>query len=206
MTMTLGTLYIIAAASGTGKTSLTKALVSSMPNTKISISHTTRPIKPGEKAGVNYFYLSEKEFRDMAKQNEFIEHAEVFGHNYGTSRSFITDQLQQGYDIILDIDWQGAQQIRAKIPDCITIFLLPPSKQVLRQRLEQRKRDEQNIIEQRLALASSEIAHYNEFDYLVINDDFETALRDLQAIVHTHKLKRTVQTVNQAALINELLS
>lgn len=200
-----GTLFIIAAASGTGKTSLAKALADSMPNIKISISHTTRSIREKEQNGVHYFYVDRITFENMLKESAFLEHAQVFGNYYGTTRAFVAQQLQQGYDIILDIDWQGAQQVRQLFPSCINIFLLPPSKQVLKQRLERRGRDTQEVIERRYALASSEIAHYNEFDYLIINDCFATALQDLQAIVRAQRLRKEIQIQRHRALLEELL-
>jgi len=202
---TPGTLYIIAAASGTGKTSLAKALSESMANIKISVSHTTRPLRANEEENVSYFYVDEGSFVDMIEQDSFLEYAKVFDYYYGTSGVFVREQLQQGFDVILDIDWQGAQQVRQKMPECVSIFLLPPSLDVLRKRLENRKRDTQEIIEKRLVLAGNEVSHYNEFDYLVINDDFDTALQDLQAIVRTHRLQRKVQELKHTALLRELV-
>lgn len=200
-----GTLYIIAAASGTGKTSLAKALAESMPNIKISISHTTRPLRINEKANESYFYVDEGTFVDMIAQGAFLEYAKVFDYYYGTSSLFVAEQLQQGFDVLLDIDWQGAQQVRQKMPECVSIFLLPPSQQALRQRLENRKRDTQDVIEKRLMLASSEIAHHNEFDYLVINDGFTAALQDLQAIVRAQRLQKKMQELKHAALLKQLI-
>lgn len=201
----LGNVYIIAAASGTGKTSLTKALAESLDNIKISISHTTRQIKPTEKADIHYFFTNDKKFEEMIAAGLFIEHAKVYGCYYGTSFQFVEDHIKNGVDVILDIDWQGAEQIRKKLTKCIGIFLLPPSKQALRSRLEMRKRDDSSAIEQRLKMASTEISHYNEFDYIVINDDFTTALNDLKTIVMAQRLKREVQTIKNAKLLKELL-
>lgn len=200
-----GTLYIIAAASGTGKTSLANALAASMPNMKISISHTTRPLRNGEQRDVNYFYVSERDFFSMVQQDAFLEYAKVFDHYYGTSRFFVENELRCGHDVILDIDWQGARAVRQKMPQCVSVFLLPPSKDELRERLEKRKRDAQNVIEQRLALVSSEVAHYNEFDYVVVNDGFTAALQDLQAIVRARRLREEVQALQHRALLEELL-
>lgn len=200
-----GTLYIIAAASGTGKTSLAKALAESMPDIQISISHTTRPVRNGEQQSMHYFYVTEQAFLDMAEQQAFLEHAKVFDYYYGTSRAFVEEQLQRGQDVILDIDWQGAAQVHRAMLECVTIFLVPPSQAVLRERLETRKRDAQDVIEQRLALASSEIAHYNEFDFLIINDGFAAALSDLQAIVRAQRLRMQQQAVKHCALLKELL-
>lgn len=203
--MLRGTLYIIAAASGTGKTSLARALAETVPNMQISVSHTTRPLRPKETANESYFYVNEQKFTQLIEQGALLEYAKVFNYYYGTSVSFVSDKLRQGVDVILDIDWQGAQQVRQKLPSCVSIFLLPPSQQELRRRLEKRKRDSQDVIEQRLMLASSEIAHYDEFDYLVINDCFATALQDLQAIVLSQRLQRKQQELRYATLLKELL-
>lgn len=200
-----GNLYIIAAASGTGKTSLAKALADSLDSIKISISHTTRPIKPGERSDVNYFFVDNHTFEQMIEAKIFLEYAKVFGHYYGTSQLFVEEQLNTGKDVVLDIDWQGAQQVRKKMPQCISIFLLPPSQEALRKRLETRKRDTAEVIEQRLNMASGEISHYNDFDYIVINDGFEVALQDLQAIVRAQRLTKSKQIVKYEKLIKELL-
>jgi guanylate kinase len=201
-----GTAYVIAAASGTGKTSLAKALVSSLENLKISISHTTRPIKPGEQENVHYFFVQDDIFEQMIARNDFLEYAKVFNYYYGTSRSFMEEQLSVGNDVILDIDWQGAQQIKKGLDNCVSIFLLPPSKDVLRERLRARRRDTDDVIEYRLQMASHEISHYREFDYLVVNDDFDRALRELQSIVVAHRLRQTRQAIENASLLRDLLS
>lgn len=200
----LGNIFIIAAASGTGKTSLSRALIESIDNIKLSISHTSRPQKAAEHADLHYFYIDDKTFEAMIAADLFLEHAKVFGHYYGTSLQFVEDNLKNGIDIILDIDWQGAQQIRKKLPNCVSIFLLPPSKQSLRQRLEKRKRDDAHDIAMRLKMASNEISHYNEFDYIVINDDFATALNDLKSIVTAHRLLRDTQIIRYHNLLQEL--
>lgn len=205
MNQVLGTVYIIAAASGSGKTSLAKALADSMPQMKISVSHTTRSIRNGEKNGESYFFVAISEFESMIKKNEFLEYAKVFGEYYGTSRSWVVAQLQAGFDVILDIDWQGAAQIRSQFPCCQTVFILPPSRVELRNRLEKRKREETSIIEHRLTVAGSEILHYNEFDYIVINDKFAEALADLQAIVRAERLRLQHQTIRCEKLIAELV-
>ncbi len=202
--MNKGTLYIIAAASGTGKTSLTEALARTVENIKISVSHTTRPIRANEKANQHYFYVTAPEFEELIKKQAFLEYAHVFGHYYGTSRQAIEESLNAGFDVILDIDWQGARQVRERIA-CTTIFLLPPSYAELRLRLEKRKREDSQVIEERLAAASSEISHYKEFDYVVINDKFEDALLDLQAIIRSHRLRLNSQTAKHNSLIQELL-
>ena len=199
-----GTLYIIAAASGTGKTSLAKALEAAIDNIKISISHTTRPVRNGETPNQDYFFVSHQEFEDLITKQEFLEHATVFGSYYGTSRNWAQSQLDLGIDVILDIDWQGAQLIRKQI-DCISIFLLPPSRAELRARLEKRKREDVKIIDSRMAAASSEIIHCKEFDYIVINDRFEAALADLVAIIGSKRLERAHQMQKHAALIDDLI-
>jgi len=201
----LGTLYIIAAASGTGKTSLTNALANELKNLTISVSHTTRPVRPNEQHGKDYFFVNTETFETMIKNDGFLEHANVFGHYYyGTSRKFVEDHLKQNLDILLDIDWQGAQQIKSKIPGCVTIFLLPPSQNILRQRLEKRNREPVSVIEHRLKMADSEIIHCKEFDYIVINDDFNKALNDLKTIIEAHRLQTKYQTIKYAKLLEEL--
>lgn len=202
---TKGIIYIIAAASGTGKTSLTQALTATVKNIKNSISYTTRSIRPGEAENQDYFFVDPKTFESLIKQKEFLEYAKVFGHYYGTSRQWVETQLDEGTDIILDIDWQGAQQIRKQI-SCVSIFLLPPSRNELRLRLEKRKRENAKIIEDRMTAASSEIIHCKEFDYIVINDKFETALEDLKSIIHSRRLRCEHQTKKYDMLIKELLN
>ena len=197
-------LYIIAAASGTGKTSLTLALAQTMSSIKISISHTTRSIRVGETPDKHYFFVSEYEFLELVRQGVFFEHAKVFGHYYGTSRHIVEKELCQGNDVILDIDWQGARQIKKQI-ECRSIFLLPPSYNELKLRLEKRKRDDLQIIEERLQIARSEVSHLKEFDYIVINDKFEDALLNLQSIVRTERLLLKNQLVRHSKLIEELI-
>ena len=199
-----GTLYIIAAASGTGKTSLAKALSTTMENVKNSISYTTRPIRTGETKDQDYFFVDEATFESLIEQKEFLEYAKVFNHYYGTSRQWVEEQLNAGIDVILDIDWQGAQQIR-KQTSCTSIFLLPPSRTELRLRLERRKREDAKIIEDRMAAASSEISHCKEFDYIVINDKFEIALEDLKSIINSKRLQYEHQMKKHDMLIEELL-
>lgn len=202
--MNRGTLYIIAAASGTGKTSLTDALVKTVENITISISSTTRPVRANEQDGQHYFFVSPQEFQQLIAKQEFLEYAQVFNHYYGTSRNWVERQLNMGVDVILDIDWQGARWVREQV-DCVSIFLLPPSGAELRMRLERRKRESTEIIEQRLARAGSEITHYKEFDYIIINDKFENALADLQHIVLSQRLRLSYQLIKQQTLIGELL-
>ncbi len=177
-----GILFIICAPSGAGKTSLVRALVDSTPDLYVSISHTTRPPRRNEKHGVDYFFVSRDEFQTLLEQDRFLEHANVFDHLYGTSRAWVQDQLAGGKDIILEIDWQGAQQARSHIRDAVSIFILPPSLAALEERLKGRGDDEQNI-RRRMRDAVNEIEHYAEFDYLVVNDFFDKTLKQLAAIV-----------------------
>jgi guanylate kinase len=199
------TLFVIAAPSGTGKTSLVKALVESMTNITVSVSHTTRPMRPGEKEEINYHFISPPEFTELVTKEVFLEHAWVHGNHYGTSRAWVESQLKQNHDVILEIDWQGAQQIRKTFLGSTSIFILPPSPAALEMRLQQRRQDQQKTIAQRLAAASSEIAHFGEFDYLIVNDVFSEALEDLQAIVRTQRLKQSRQVLRQASLLAKWL-
>jgi guanylate kinase len=201
-----GSLFVVAAASGTGKTSLVKALVESMPGLGVSISHTTRPMRPGELEGVNYHFTAREEFVRMIGEGDFLEHAEVFSNLYGTSKQWVLDQLQQDRDVILEIDWQGAAQIRRLLPESVGIFILPPSLETLQSRLTGRGQDSAEVIAHRLREAQGDIAHYAEFDYLVVNDDFDAALADLQAIVRASRLSYRSQSVRQEALLLRLLA
>lgn len=201
-----GSVFVVAAPSGGGKTSLIKALINEISNLEISISHTTRPIKSGEIDGKDYFYLSEVAFGEMVNQNLFIENAEVFGYHYGTSKTQIETRLSQGIDIILDIDWQGARSIKRLFPNAITIFLIPPSLRILQARLSQRKRDDNSEVLSRMQQAQSEMSHYHEFDYLIVNDDFEEALDFLKSIVIANRLSMQRQKIKQAKLLSLLLS
>ena len=178
-----GKLFIFSAASGTGKTSLAKALVEAMPEVSFSVSHTTRAPRPGEQHGVHYYYVPREEFDRMVAAGEFLEHATVFGNSYGTSRKVIEELLATGKSVILDIDWQGARAIKQQMPQAVSVFILPPSREALRERLTNRKQDSAEIIDRRMREAVSEMSHYREFDYLVVNDDFAAALADLQAIL-----------------------
>jgi len=179
----IGKLFIFSAASGTGKTSLAKALVEAMPDVSFSVSHTTRAPRPGEQHGVHYYYVTRAEFDHMVAAGEFLEHATVFGNSYGTSRKVVEDLLAAGKSVILDIDWQGARAIKQQMPQAVSIFILPPSREALRERLTNRKQDSTEVIDRRMREAISEMSHYNEFDHLVVNDDFAAALADLRAIL-----------------------
>jgi len=201
-----GTLFIIAAASGTGKTSLVKALVESDERLGVSISHTTRPPRPGEVDGVNYHFSDRETFLAEVGAGQFLEHAEVFGNLYGTSRTWVEQRLADDYDVILEIDWQGAQIVRGLMPQALSVFILPPSLKALAERLNGRGTDSDEVIARRLSEAIADIGHYSEFDYLVINDDFATALGDLQAIVRAARQSHRAQSHRQAVLIRRLLS
>ncbi|MEY3182827.1 MAG: Guanylate kinase kinase [Pseudomonadota bacterium] len=181
-----------------------RALVKNISNLDISISHTTRSCRPNEKNGIDYHFVEEATFQDLLNRNIFLEHAEVFGHYYGTSRTWVEGALSEGKDVILEIDWQGAQQICAILPTAISIFILPPSTKVLSERLKGRHRDEPADIKNRLKEARHEISHWLEFDYLICNDDFDTALHDLMAIVHANRLRKKRQRVNLQTLIKNL--
>ena len=201
-----GTLFIVSAPSGAGKTSLVAALVEALPNVRISVSHTTRPIRPGEQDGVNYHFTDRDTFLQKVGEGRFLEHAEVFGNLYGTSADWVDATLNRGEDVILEIDWQGAEQVRHLVPGAASIFILPPSLAELESRLRGRGQDDDQVIAQRLAGAQAEMAHYAEFDYLVVNDDFNHALTDLTAILRSHRLRIGAQQRAQAARIGELLS
>lgn len=201
----LGALYVIAAPSGAGKTSLVDALVKSTDNIKVSISHTTRPQRPNEQNGVNYYFVSPTEFEKMVTDKKFLEFAKVHGHYYGTSKEWVENQLKNDIDVILEIDWQGAQQVRRIYPHSQSVFILPPSYQILKSRLRDRKQDSTEVIEQRLAGANDEIGHFAEFDYLIINNVFEHALGDLQAIIRANRLHQGRQRQKFARLLSELV-
>ena len=179
----MANLFIIAAPSGCGKTSLVKALLGSSSKLSVSVSHTTRKPRKGEINGENYHFISKERFGEMISNNDFVEHAEVFGNMYGTARSNIKKKLEANIDIILEIDWQGARQVRENMPNSISIFILPPSKNILLQRLTDRGQDDEDTISKRMKNSESEMSHYDEFEYLVINDQFDSALNDLKAII-----------------------
>ncbi len=200
-----GLLFIVSAASGTGKTSLVRALIAQDGNLAVSISHTTRPRRPGDQEGVDYHFVEPKLFREMARRGDFLEDADVFGNRYGTSKRTVDEQLRTGVDVILEIDWQGARQVRAAYPDATSIFILPPSRAALVQRLEGRGLDAANVIEARSDKAREEISHYGEYDYLVVNDDFATALSELTQIIAASRLGLQPQRERLGALLKDLL-
>jgi len=179
----MANLFIIAAPSGCGKTSLVEALIKKTKNIYVSVSHTTRPPRPDEVNGINYYFISIKEFEEMIKNNAFVEHAIVFDNHYGSSTKLIKEKLDEGIDVILEIDWQGARQVKENIPNAISIFILPPSKEALLGRLQKRAQDNEQTIQKRMSDAQNQMQHFSEFDYLVINDDFNNALNDLNLII-----------------------
>jgi len=179
----MANLFIIAAPSGCGKTSLVEALIKKTKNLCVSVSHTTRPPRPDEVNGINYYFVSINEFEEMIKNNAFVEHATVFDNHYGSSTKLIREKLDEGVDVILEIDWQGARQVKINMPNSISIFILPPSKEALLERLQQRAQDNDETINKRMSDAQNQMQHFNEFDYLVINEDFNSALNDLNLII-----------------------
>ena len=198
-----GTLYTISAPSGAGKTSLVAELLKRTPQLSVSVSHTTRPMRPGEQDGVNYHFISHEVFQQMLG---FLEHAQVFDNFYGTSQKWVESELARGEDVILEIDWQGAQQVRRLMPETIAIFILPPSREALNQRLTGRGQDDDSVIQRRMDAAVAEMSHYVEGDYVVINDDFNTALADLEAIIRARRLQLDKQQDRHATLLSALLS
>lgn len=206
--MSQGNLYILSAPSGAGKSSLISALLERDSSTQkmVSISHTTRAPRPGEIDGVHYYFVSKEEFESLIKQDLFLEYATVFGGNYyGTSLPAIQENLAKGIDVFLDIDWQGAQQIRKKVVNVKSIFILPPSLPELERRLIGRGQDSEAVIMERMAKAKNEISHYDEYDYVIINDNFEQALADLQSILRAERLTKNYQQTENASLIYQLL-
>lgn len=201
-----GTVYIVAAPSGAGKTSLVNALVEAAPELSLSISHTTRPRRPGERDGEHYHFVDAGRFTSMVADGAFLEHAEVFGNHYGTARACVLERIEAGADVILEIDWQGARQVRRALPDSVGIFILPPSRPALEERLRGRGQDSDAVIAERMHEARDEIAHHDEFDYIVVNDRFETALEDLRSIVRARRLRAGPQRRRLAGLVSELLA
>lgn len=199
-----GTLYVISAPSGAGKTSLVAGMLRNDDKLGVSVSHTTRAMREGEQDGVNYHFVTRAEFEAMISQGDFLEHADVFGNYYGTSQVWVRETLARGQDVILEIDWQGASQVRRLIPECVSIFIVPPSPEVLRERLVGRGTDAPGVVERRLAEATEECRHAVEFDFLVVNDDFDIALTDLLAIVRAQRLRMGTQQPRHQKLLAEL--
>ena len=205
--MSSGTLYIVSAPSGAGKSSLLRVLLESMGGELVlSVSHATRDPRPGEVDGKDYHFVDVETFNELISQGAFLEHAQVFDNYYGTSRQSVEAQLSAGLDVILEIDWQGARLVRAQMPQAVGIFILPPSRDALRERLQDRGQDDDDVIERRMRDAVSEMSHYKEYDYLVINDVFQAAQDELAAIVHSHRLRLEVQGQRNAELLATLLA
>jgi guanylate kinase len=201
-----GNLFVISAPSGAGKTSLVKSLMGSLADLAFSVSHTTRPPRSGERDGVDYHFVDEVRFDALQSEGRFLEHAEVFGHRYGTTREAVDTLRDQGKDVILEIDWQGARQIRATVPESLSLFILPPSRRELERRLRARAQDDETVIARRLADAVSEMSHYGEFDHLIINDHFDAALDQIRAVILAARTRRPRQQARYAALLRDLLA
>ena len=201
-----GRLFVIAAPSGAGKTSLVKALLASEPRLRLSVSHTTRKRRPTEQDGREYHFVSVPQFEQLVARGELLEHARVFDNFYGTARGFVEEQLRQGYDVILEIDWQGAQQVRRAVPQCVSIFILPPSRRALAERLSRRATDSADTIARRLREAAADMSHYREFDYVIVNDEFAQAVSDLRRIVAGRAEDLTSARPTLAPLLAELLA
>ena len=202
--MSRGTLFIVTAPSGTGKTSLVEALTEREPRLRVSVSHTTRIKRSGEEDGVNYHFVDEATFMEALQAGNFFESAHVYGNRYGTSKLWVNEQLEAGLDVILEIDWQGAVQVRNLDPNACSIFILPPSLETLKTRLQRRAQDDTETIEKRMSEAVTEISHVAEADFVVVNDDFNIALEDLSVIIRSTRLTKKRQKTNQAALLTSL--
>jgi len=201
-----GTLYIVSAPSGAGKTSLVAALLEQADGVEVSVSHTTRRARAGEVDGEHYHFVSAETFLGMIEDGELLEHAKVFDNFYGTARASVENRLAQGVDVILEIDWQGARQVRAAVPDAHSIFILPPSRDELERRLRGRGQDDEDVIQRRLRDAETDCAHYREYDYTVVNADFDTAVRDLASIFRANRLRTVEQENRSASTIRNLLA
>lgn len=200
-----GTLFVVSAPSGAGKTSLVRALLKGHPNLRLSVSYTTRPPRAGEIDGEHYHFVSREAFERMVLENAFVEYAQVFDNAYGTARATLRQALDAGQDLLLEIDWQGARQVRAHFPEAVSIFILPPSLTELEQRLRKRGQDSDAIIARRMAEARSELSHYGEYDYLIVNDRFEAALAELRALVCAFGLRRTSQQQRLGGALGAML-
>ncbi|MCU0736219.1 MAG: guanylate kinase [Methylotetracoccus sp.] len=203
--MNRGCLFILSAPSGAGKTSLVDALRTAISDFAVSVSHTTRSRRPGEEHGRAYYFVGHSEFEAMIAEGAFLEYARVFDNYYGTAHRTIEARLDDGIDVLLEIDWQGARQVRTRVPECVSIFVLPPSRQSLEERLRARGQDDVETIARRMRDATSEMSHYAEYDYLVVNDDFEDAVEQLGSIILAHRLRAARQTARLAELIDSLL-
>lgn len=200
------TLFVVSAPSGAGKTSLVKELLAADAGLAVSVSHTTRAMRPGEQDGVDYHFVDIPTFQGMVADGAFLEHARVFDNFYGTAQASVEATLARELDVVLEIDWQGARQVRQRIPEAVSIFILPPSRSALQERLRGRGQDSDEVIARRMRDARSETEHYNEYDYLVVNDDFSTALAQLQAVVTAERLRLRNQGLRQQALLKDLLA
>jgi guanylate kinase len=203
--MTTGVLFVVSAPSGAGKTSLLKALVPTDPRLRVSVSHTTRAPRPGEQDGTHYHFVDRARFEAMVAAGEFLEHARVFDNLYGTAERSVRDVLGANLDVVLEIDWQGARQVRARFPEAVSVFIVPPSVEALRERLSGRGQDSAEIIDRRMRDARSEISHFGEYDYLVVNDDFDQALADLRSIVGAERLRLPRKQARLAAALEAML-
>jgi len=203
---TPGTLFTLSAPSGAGKTSLAKELVESTEGICVSVSHTTRPMRPGERDGINYHFIDDANFKKMTEATAFLEQARVFDNYYGTSKVWVETTLAEGNDVILEIDWQGAKQVRQLLPDSVSIFILPPSRSALEERLQSRGQDRAEVIAQRLSEAAEEMSHYANADFLIVNDEFDLALKQIRSIITTQRLEGLKQQQRHKNLLIELLS
>ncbi|WP_240125390.1 guanylate kinase [Thermomonas alba] len=200
-----GTLFIVAAPSGAGKSSIVNAVLARDPSIRLSISFTSRPPRPGERDGEHYHFVSAAQFQAMIEAGEFFEYALVHGDWKGTARQSVEPALAAGYDVLLEIDWQGARQVRAKVPDAVSVFILPPSRAALEERMRRRGQDSEDVIQRRLAAAREEMSHYAEFDYVIVNEVFDTAVQEMCCIFAASRLRREVQAARHAALLAALL-
>ena len=203
--MTTGVLFVVSAPSGAGKTSLLRALIPTDARLRLSVSHTTRGARPGEQDGTHYHFVDRARFEAMVAAGEFVEHARVFDNLYGTAERSVRDVLGANFDVVLEIDWQGARQVRARFPEAVSVFIVPPSVEALRQRLSGRGQDSAEIIDRRMRDARSELSHFGEYDYLVVNDDFDEALADLRAIVGAERLRLARQQARLGAALEAML-
>ena len=206
MNTTRGTLFIVAAPSGAGKSSLVNAVLAKEPGIALSISFTSRAPRPGERHAQHYHFVSKEEFVAMVANGDFFEHAQVHGDYKGTARQSVEPQLAAGKDVLLEIDWQGARQVREQVPDCVSVFILPPSRDALQTRMRNRGQDSEETIARRLAAAREEMSHYDEFDYVIVNEHFDAAAAELRAIFVAQRLKRAAQAARHGALIRDLLA
>jgi guanylate kinase len=204
--MTTGVLFVVSAPSGAGKTSLLKALVPTDPRLRVSVSHTTRTPRPGEQDGTHYHFVERGRFEAMAAAGEFLEHARVFDNLYGTSERSVRERLVAGFDVVLEIDWQGARQVRARFPEAVSVFIVPPSVEALRRRLSGRGQDSAEVIDRRMRDARNELSHFGEYDYVVVNDVFDQALADLRAIISAERLRLSRQQPRLAAALAAMLA